>query len=254
MTNADKGYNNDFYKSQFADSLSSAREFSEIYSKLFSYKSIIDIGCGRGAWLKAFIENKKDIEAIGVDGHWNRGRLMDPSIKFKECDLDYFSVSNIFNQFLPKFDLAICVEVAEHLNPAASESFVREITRLSDSIIFSSAYIGQEGAGHINMRKHSDWARIFARNGFIPLDIFRPTLYGNSSVKWWYQANAFLYVSENFSPKTNLIDNLDWMDSVHPTLYDLSRTSYFQKSLRQTFQLLIPALTKKFPFRPKSSI
>ena len=49
-----------------------------------------------------------------------------------------------------RFDLAMSMEVAEHLVPESSANFVRSLTRLSDIVLFSAAVPGQGGTNHIN--------------------------------------------------------------------------------------------------------
>ena len=60
----------------------SASEYVKYLSQLYQPESVIDLGCGRGTWLKAF----KDIgveRLVGLDGKWNsQGRMVEQSIKF----------------------------------------------------------------------------------------------------------------------------------------------------------------------------
>ena len=66
-------YNNKFY----GDNISRLESSKEILSYLFKIlrpNSVLDVGCGRGAWLKV----SKDLGAkiiYGVDGEWKRKRL-----------------------------------------------------------------------------------------------------------------------------------------------------------------------------------
>lgn len=238
-------YDDSFYHSQLEESLLSAQKYADIFCQHFKCSTLVDVGCGRGAWLKAFKERAGSSHAVGIDGGWNAEKLIDPTIHFVNLDLNSFSFTE-FNLDIQRYDLAISVEVAEHLHPSKSEEFINELTKLSDVILFSAGFLGQEGVGHINLRKHSDWARIFARNGFVPLDIFRPCVYGDPNVKWWYQSNVFLYVLDSSDYKPSLITNLDWMDCVHPALYECARRSYFSQSLKHTLSLLVPAIARKF--------
>ena len=52
-------------------SYKSAKKYAELLFKLFSPTSVVDIGCGRGAWLKAFKEHGVK-KCLGIDGDWNK--------------------------------------------------------------------------------------------------------------------------------------------------------------------------------------
>ena len=90
---------------------------------LFSPTSVVDIGCGTGNFLKIFSDN--GIQTIkGLDGKWANRELLFKHIyenEFEEIDLEQFSDSQI------KYELAICLEVAEHLKPAAAGQFIKSL-------------------------------------------------------------------------------------------------------------------------------
>lgn len=52
--------------------------------------------------------------------------------------------------FNRRFDLAMTIEVAEHLTPVRADSFVEDLTRLSDVVLFSAAIPAQGGINHVN--------------------------------------------------------------------------------------------------------
>ena len=125
-----------------------------------------------------------------------------------------------------KFDLALSLEVAEHLQPSSSKLFIKSITSSSDLIMFGAAFLAQPGTNHINTRLHSFWAHIFSEYSFKVYDIFRPEFCGNNKIMPWYQQNTFLYVragskyeedlyAKNFYP----IENINFLDLIHPWLY-----------------------------------
>jgi hypothetical protein len=49
-----------------------------------------------------------------------------------------------------RFDLALCLEVAEHLPAAAGDSLVRRLASVGARILFSAAIPGQGGRNHVN--------------------------------------------------------------------------------------------------------
>jgi SAM-dependent methyltransferase len=216
-------YGDAFYKAQMDDSLHSAYRYISLLSPLHRPNSVVDIGCGRGTWLKAFFENGATT-VVGYDGTWNsQEKMIDKSIVFHGADLN--QLDGVSRKF--KFDLAMSLEVAEHLEPSSSEPFVRLLTELSDVVLFGAAYPGQGGENHINEQRHSYWAKIFTSLDYLPFDVFRPQVWGSSDIPFWYQQNTFLYIKANTSLLKratdlgfNAIDNIGFMDCVHPTLYD----------------------------------
>jgi 2-polyprenyl-3-methyl-5-hydroxy-6-metoxy-1,4-benzoquinol methylase len=81
-----KPYTDNFYQSQQEGSLRSAEEIAPLLKKLVDPKSVIDIGCGVGAWLSVF--KKLGVEDIqGVDGNWvSRSLLKIPAAQFLSCE------------------------------------------------------------------------------------------------------------------------------------------------------------------------
>ncbi|MCA9789386.1 MAG: hypothetical protein KC462_06410, partial [Cyanobacteria bacterium HKST-UBA05] len=61
-----------------------------------------------------------------------------------------------FNQ---TFDLAMCVEIAEHIPNRCSRQLVKTLTKASDTVFFTAAPPGQGGVGHINEQPQAFWER-----------------------------------------------------------------------------------------------
>jgi hypothetical protein len=188
----------------------------------YSPRSVVDAGCGHGVWLKAF----KDAGAqkvVGFDGPWNKqADMVDQSIVFHAVDLNV----PITEKHEDKYDLAMSVEVAEHLEESSAEGFVKSLAQLSDVVLFGAAYVKQGGANHINEQRHTYWAKKFISNDFLVYDLFRPAFWG-SAIHWWYQQNTFLYVSRGSEVVRKLseagyqpMQNIEFMNCVHPTLYE----------------------------------
>ena len=96
-----------------------------------------------------------------------------------------------------RFDLAMSVEVAEHLPAARAASFVGTLARLADVVLFSAAVPGQSGTFHINEQWPTYWISLFAENGFNPIDVIRPAVWTDERVGFWYAQNVFLYANAN---------------------------------------------------------
>src|SRR3954469_8626204 len=87
----------------------SATAFIPVLNKYITPQSVLDVGCGTGTWLKVF----KDLGAetvLGIDGPNVDQKML--SIKKNE-----FLIHDLRDKLSlgKKFELAICLEVAEHL-------------------------------------------------------------------------------------------------------------------------------------------
>ena len=230
-----KLYNKEFYENQAQGSSQSADFFASYLQGVFKSKSVVDFGCGHGAWLSAFGRNGAD-KLLGFDGPWiSPENIHDPMVRFEPLNL-----AEKMTKTYGKFDLAISLETAEHLEPESAKVFVENITNHSDVVMFSAAYENQGGTNHINERQHTYWAGLFSELGYVPYDLFRPVAWGNPKVDFWYQQNTFLYVHESSAVQKALeseghfpITNINFMNCVHPELYDtlVARTNAIPKQI-----------------------
>lgn len=62
-------YNEEFYNAQMQGSYNSALEILPYVQKYLDVKSVIDVGCGVGTWLKAWQDIKPGIAVFGIDGN-----------------------------------------------------------------------------------------------------------------------------------------------------------------------------------------
>jgi SAM-dependent methyltransferase len=223
MNDLNKLYDDRFYDAQMSGSYRSAKVYAELLSTFFTLDSVADVGCGRGAWLKAFKERGAK-NLVGFDGDWNaQGNMIEDDITFVQCDLNR-PIKMAEND--KKFDLAMSLEVAEHLLPSSAETFVGSLTALSDVVLFGAAFTGQGGRNHVNERAPTYWAALFSSRTYVPFDLFRSAVWGNQDVEFWYQQNTFLYARREspsyaaiLSKGASPISNVAFMDCVHPSLY-----------------------------------
>lgn len=183
-----------FFDKQARASHRSAAVILPVVFGLVDCASVVDVGCGVGSWLRAAAELGVE-DCLGIDGHWVPvDRLAIPADRFRTHDLrEPLDLGR-------SFDLAICVEVAEHLPPAAAATLVTTLTRLAPVVLFSAAVPDQGGDGHINEQWPGYWAELFATRGYAAHDRVRLPVWHDDRADWWYRQNVLLYVDRTRRP------------------------------------------------------
>lgn len=182
-------YNSDFYKYISQGSRNSAlvvvpRVLAALRT---SVETVLDAGCGAGAWLSVWKE--QGCRVTGIDGEYvDRSMLLIDESEFTPRDL----AANF--ELAQHFDLAQSLEVAEHLPESAAAGFVDSLCGAADIVLFSAAAPGQGGENHINEQPYSYWQGHFERNGYAMYDAVRDGILDDTSVMPWYRYNTFLYV------------------------------------------------------------
>lgn len=185
----------DLYDARFYDwvkltAIGSARAVLPIAYAACNPQSVVDVGCGEGAWLTVWRELGVG-EILGLDGaHVRQDRLMLAPGEFMATELNHPPA------VARRFDLAQSLEVAEHLAPEAADRFVATLCALSDIVLFSAAVPGQGGEMHINEQHPSWWAARFKAQGYESFDAVRPQLREAAvDVAPWYKFNTVLYAN-----------------------------------------------------------
>lgn len=203
-------YDKSYYESEGpGSSLRSAEVVVPIVTSLVGPKSVIDVGCGSGVWLEVF--RKHGVENIlGLDGkHVDPAWLSIPGDCFRGVDLSKpLDVEE-------KFDLAVSLEVAEHLPKRCSADFVRSLARLAPIVLFSAAIPFQGGTGHVNEQWPKFWQSLFEENGYKALDLIRGQIWKNPDVKYWYRQNICLFVREDLlSSRPSFVEASKYADDL----------------------------------------
>jgi SAM-dependent methyltransferase len=168
------------------------------------FKSVIDVGCGKGEWLSD-IENFGVERYIGVD--YKAKNLLIPQENYIDFDL----TSGKEFPVKERFDLAMSLECAEHLPERCAPYLVDTLCSLSDYVLFSAAIPGQTGVNHINEQWQTWWERLFNQIGYYASEQpLRDLLHDNENVEIWYRQNIVLY-SKHFKGKVT--------DFVHPQMF-----------------------------------
>ena len=128
----------------------------------YSPNSVLDIGCGLGAYLLVFKEFA-DSAVCGVEGFGDGAALLKPE-EFVTADITEGL------DLARKFDLVICMEVLEHIDAKYEATVLDGISRHArELILFTAGDENQPGHGHINCRPVDHWLRAWRARGWEPI-------------------------------------------------------------------------------------
>ncbi len=183
-------YDDTFFENTRKFEEESARSFVKIILENFTLESVVDIGCGVGIYLKEFQAAGKEV--LGYDG---APAAIKNSLVGKNIQLHDLSTPL---QLDKKFDLCMCVEVAEHLPPESADTIIETLIGLSDTVIFTAAIPGQGSReiGHINEQPHEYWIEKFEKNGFTYQKELSEKICEQlkaSGVIWWIVQNCMIF-------------------------------------------------------------
>ena len=210
---SDKNYNADYYSWRESPAKKSAEIIVPILTKMFPTESVVDVGCAEGSWLSVFKANGTK-KIFGYDGPWlHHEKLIISNESFKTCCLDTFIVDPG-----TRYELAVCLEVAEHLNASSADNLILQLTNLADRVLFSAAIPGQGGLHHINEQPPSYWQEKFSRFGFQQIDTLRPMIWSDDRIAWWYRQNILIY-EKSQEPEISQNQGFEGNHLVHPKAF-----------------------------------
>ena len=219
-------------------------------------KSAVDVGCGVGTWLSVLHELGANT-ILGIDGPWiDASQLVIPENSFQSkdlCQVDMLSLER-------RFELAICLEVAEHITSDKAFKFAKFLTDASDIILFSAAIPHQGGTGHVNEQWPLYWEKIFSSIGYSVIDSIRPRIWDDDNIPWWYRQNILIFIKDDVCKsgvinKFNAQKNLDFAAKsiVHPDLLIFkenliceNKYVYTEEAFKLLAKAIINAIKRRF--------
>lgn len=205
-------YDGQFYAARRERTMPSARRILDIVRDYVAFRSVADFGCGTGTWLSVALEHFDAEKAIGVEGDWMRKEWLDDTrIEFYPHNLEE-SIA------IGPVDLAISLEVAEHVSPGRAVGFITDLCRAAPLVLFGAAIPGQGGVGHVNEQWQGYWANLFRQHGYQCFDAIRPLVWDEEDIPYWYRQNVLLYSKAPLDAPRPTVLNL-----VHPDKWDEER-------------------------------
>ena len=241
-----KAYDKEFQNFLVQTSTVSASKIVPYIMEIVRPNSVVDVGCGIGAWLSQFRDLGKLEDYAGIDGDYiDKDILLINSAKFMPRDLEQvpFDCGRTF-------DLAVSLEVAEHLSGEKASAFVETLTRLAPVVMFSGAVPYQGGTNHINEQWPDYWAEKFAASGYVPIDCLRKKFWNDKEISWWYSQNVIIYVKKDrlseYPELEKLYDPNDVvpLPMIHPNIWSYYRTHKPRGIFSKFFDLFPRAVRK----------
>jgi SAM-dependent methyltransferase len=239
-----RSYDADFYDDIDAMSSASAAAIVPWVVSALSPSSVLDVGCGRGAWLAAF-KAAGVVDVLGLDGDYvDRDTLhIDPG--------EFLAVDLLDPPDLDRsFDLVVSLEVAEHLPPSAAADFVAWLVSAAPVVLFSAAVPGQGGVNHVNEQWPDYWARHFEAAGYCAIDAVRPRFWNDERVEFFFAQNIVVYAQVEAAHDIEarvgpvLLDSASLLSLVHPRMLEAIRE---QSRRRRQAPASISSLLRALP-------
>lgn len=244
-------YNSEFYSHQAAGSLESARIILPKVFDLLSHvevsvRSFVDIGAGAGTWARTASDLGVN-DVCAIEGEW-----IEPVATFVRKELYRYEDASAPISFNRRYDLAVSLEVGEHIGANNAAIFAHNLVKSSDILLFSAAIPGQGGTDHINEQWPNYWVQILASHGYRVFDVIRWMLWDEDTVPFWYRQNLLLFVNEECGDVCRRLDSLPYRlfmptganAVVHPEKYLSTRRAALFPSLKRIIGAFPGALTR----------
>lgn len=203
------------------------------FPKIFAHKmpqSLLDVGCGIGTWLRVAQEFGVS-EIFGVDGVAVGAErlLVSPSLVRIQ---DFTQPWNLGR----KFDVVLCLEVAEHLDEKHAANLIGTLTTHADWVVFGAACVGQNGQHHVNCQWPAYWQKLFNEQDYVCADDIRWLIWDDERIEPWYRQNIFTarrnQVEAGKEPRITPV--------VHPAIVQIMIQEEFPRNIERIAQGGLP--------------
>jgi len=122
-------------------------------------KSVIDVGCAIGDYVAHF-------KYMGADAKGLEGSIR--CLPFLKVPEDWVFIRDLrLPVRVGHYELAVCFEVLEHVEPEYADQLVENLIRMSDQILTSAAPPGAGGHYHLNCQPREYWVQKFWNLGYV---------------------------------------------------------------------------------------
>ncbi|MDA8377721.1 MAG: class I SAM-dependent methyltransferase [Planctomycetia bacterium] len=184
--NPEEVYDKEYFSEVVDPAASSAAPFvAGSIMRMFAPRMVIDVGCGSGAFLLEF--KRLGASVLGLERATAALEVLrSRGIDYLDLDLSKSAPA------IPRADLVISTEVAEHLPPESADKFVAFIASAAPLVVFTAATPGQGGTDHLNEQPAEYWVEKFGSLGF-SLDEGRTRVMREE----WTRPEVAVYYSKN---------------------------------------------------------
>jgi SAM-dependent methyltransferase len=184
-------------------------------ARFHPFSSVVDVGCGGGSWLRAALDLGVT-RAVGYD-------LVPVPDETLAVDRGLITITDLAVpiEASQRYDLAVSTEVAEHIPQAAADTFIDNLCRFSDIVLFSAALPYQGGIHHKNENWMEYWNRKFRHRDYVCFDIFREVFWSDTRIPYFYRQNCVLFARTKWSKALEargLAPSVEPRSLVHPEL------------------------------------
>lgn len=153
-------YSKEYFVKINKEETEQADRLADVLLNEYKPKSVIDMGCATGLYLKRFLQT--GIVVLGID---NTPKVFEANV----IPADNIIISDMRKPILLKkvFDLCLCIEVAEHIEEEYADVLIDNLCKASKTIVFSAATPGQGGVGHVNCQPKEYWIEKFKKRGYV---------------------------------------------------------------------------------------
>lgn len=161
-------------------------ELAKLLSFLLIGETVLDLGCGTGAYTKLLRET--GIECDGVDGNPYTEDLTEGMCSVVDLSKDYIAPK--------KYDCVLSLEVGEHIPIEYEDIFLNNITQnCLHKVILSWAVPGQGGDGHVNERPNEYIIEKMEKLGYSYMPDYTNVLRKLASL-WWFKNTIMVFRRE----------------------------------------------------------
>ena len=201
-------------------------------------QSVLDVGCGTGTWLRACLELGSK-EVVGLDGSDLPATDLLVAKEIVICaDLNRpFDLGR-------RFDMVLCLETVEHLDPESARTIVGALCAHGDRILFSAAVPGQSGTHHVNCRWPSYWQQLFNVFGYACDDAVRWAIWDDAAIEPWYRQNLMIAARDEkragAEPRISSVLHPDILPYMAPALLAQNKSAIEAGSLPSSWYVKTP--------------